>query len=306
MVAVTPLARQSSSSLEEVVTWIGHQGHAHEKHRGWAHPITTMLLHYALIIPVSLYSHDFLLRLWKVTPDQCTFNDSTVESSRAHKIAIFCFGYSVWLLLWRLYFFTPAVYRAGVIYEFCWLCNVSLVVGGLGLWLNKPIVASAYCVTVGIDQLLWYVDLTWYMLKGKFPVGVAKYIFWEGTSWSTRITCWHHVWTLPLLLWGARGMHALAFPLSFIVMIANVCTARFTTPFHLHDGKTEPSKYLNVNLSHELWKDIKFKLLQINYDDPPVPVYLFRLLWRWEGFNLAVFIILYGICQAIFGDAPVC
>jgi hypothetical protein len=304
MVAVT-LVRQSSSSLEQAITWIGHQGNEHEKHRGLAHPIMTMLLHYAMIISITLFSHDFLLRVFRVTPDQCTFAESDHAMS-AHKIAIFCFGYSAWLLLWRLYFFDPAVYRSAVIYEFCWLCNVSLMVGGLGLLLDKPIVAQAYCVTVGIDQILWYVDLTWYLIKGKFPIGVSKYVFWPGTTWINRITCWHHVWTLPLLLWGARGMHVLAFPLSFIVMIANVCLARFTTPFHLHDGKTMPSKYLNVNLSHELWKDIKFKLLQINYDDPPVALYLFRLLWRWECFNLLVFLVLYGLCQAIFGLAPVC
>lgn len=267
------------------------------------HPLFTMFLHYGCIIPLTLYAHDYLLQLYGVSQADCVFQK--LHSARAQKIAMFCFVYSIWLLLWRLYHFEPKVYRSGVVYEFCWLCNVSLLVGGLGLYLNKPVIAQAYCVTVGIDQLLWYVDLSVYLFTGKFPIGVAKYIFWEGTSWVTRITCWHHVWTLPLLLWGARGMHVLAFPLSFVVMIGNVCLARFTTPFHLHDGKTE-KKYLNVNLSHELWKDIKFKLLQINYDDPPVALYLFRLLIRWEGFNLIVFIILYKMCAATFGDAPVC
>jgi hypothetical protein len=300
MVAVS-VARRSSSL--DALTWIGHEGNEHVKHRGLIHPLMTMLLHYAVIIPVTFYAHDYLLQLYNVSSDQCNFEQE--YSHRARRVAIFCFVYSIWLLLWRLYFFKPAVYRASVIYEFCWLCNVSLIVGGLGLYLNKPIIAQAYCVTVGIDQLLWYVDLSWYFFTGKFPIGVSKYIFWEGTSWSTRITCWHHVWTLPLLLWGARGMHGLAFPLSFLVMICNVCFARFTTPFVLSDGKTD-HKYLNVNLSHELWKDIKFKLLQINYDDPHYTLYLFRLLWRWECFNLAVFIILYGICRLVYGQAPVC
>lgn len=304
MVAVT-LPRRSSSSFDELVTWVGHEGSTHEKHRGLVHPVMTMLLHYAIVIPVTFYSHDLLLRLAQVTPDQCSFAASN-HAPRAHQIAGFCFLYSAWLLLWRLYVFTPSEYRSAVIYEFCWLCNVSLLVGGLGLYYDKPIVAQAYCVTVGIDQLLWYVDLLWYSLRGTFPIGVAKYIFWEGTSWSTRITCWHHVWTLPLLLYGAQGMHPLAFPLSFLVMIVNVCLARCTTPFHLKDDKVETSKYLNINLSHELWKDIKFQFLQINYDNPPVALYLFRLLWRWEGFNLLVFLVLYGVCQAVVGDAPVC
>ncbi|GKY98822.1 hypothetical protein MPSEU_000838300 [Mayamaea pseudoterrestris] len=310
--SISKLSSSSSSSsfLEEIITWIGHEGSHHAKHRGLLHPITTLLLHYAIIISVTFVSHDFLLhRISKVDAASCTFG--SLHAHRAHNIAMFCFCYSVWLLAWRLYFFTPVQYRSAVVYEFCWLCNVSLIVGGLGLLTSKPVVAQAYCVTVGIDQLLWYVDLSVYLVRRKFPIGVAKYIFWEGTSWTTRITCWHHVWTLPLLLWGAQGMHPIAFVLSAIVMVANVCVARCTTPFDLHDNehklddKVEP-KYLNVNLSHELWRDIKFKFLQINYDDPPVGLYLFRLLWRWECFNLMVFMVLYGLCRAIFGNAPVC
>ena len=62
------------------------------------------------------------------------------------------------------------------------------------------------------------------------------------------------------------------------------------------------SKYLNVNLSHELWKDIKIELLQINYDNPPVFRYLFRLLWRWQGFNTIVFGVLVGLGHLFFRD----
>lgn len=47
----------------------------------------------------------------------------------------------------------------------------------------------------------------------------------------------------------------------------------------------EYEKYLNVNLSHALWKDIQFGCLQIQRDNPSTAVYLFRLLWRWQLFN---------------------
>ena len=64
-------------------------------------------------------------------------------------------------------------------------------------------------------------------------------------------------------------------------------------------------KYLNVNLGHELWKDISFSALQINCDDPPVTVYICRLLLRWIGFNTLVFIMLYRVTTVVFGHAPV-
>lgn len=57
------------------------------------------------------------------------------------------------------------------------------------------------------------------------------------------------------------------------------------------EAKSDRKKYLNVNLSHELWKDIKFSFLQISYDDPGAALYLYRLLWRWQCFNLVVFLL---------------
>lgn len=135
----------------------------------------------------------------------------------------------------------------------------------------------------------------------KFPIGVAKYITWPGTSFSTRITCTHHLWTIPLFISCAKGIHPATFPLSVVIVVTNVALSRWLTPFCI------PTKYLNVNLSYELWKDVKLDLLQINYDDPPLDVYLFRLLWRWAlAFNFLVFGVLYTVSYQIFGQAPTC
>jgi len=61
-------------------------------------------------------------------------------------------------------------------------------------------------------------------------------------------------------------------------------------------------KYLNINLAHELWKDIGFQFLDIQHDDPPKSIYLFRLLWRWQLFNgLVFFLFLYPTSQVILG-----
>ena len=60
-------------------------------------------------------------------------------------------------------------------------------------------------------------------------------------------------------------------------------------------------KYLNVNLSHELWKDIKFSFVQIQHDDPSTGLYLFRLLWRWQVFNGIVFFgVLHPLSRWLF------
>jgi hypothetical protein len=134
----------------------------------------------------------------------------------------------------------------------------------------------------------------------KFPIGVTQYLTWPETCFFTRVTCTHHLWTIPLFVTASGGVHVLAFPISVVIVVTNVLLSRWLTPFSLSN------KYLNVNLSHELWRDVKLAFLQINHDDPPLVLYLFRLLWRWQLFNLMVFILLSFGSGRIFGQAPSC
>ena len=278
--------------------------------------------------------------------------------------------------------------------------------GGIGgrLYLyrrHRPLLIMAHLVTVSIDQVLWYIDLLGFgasllysicmastttttttmeststnskaKAKAKFPIGVAGYLLWEDATVWTRITCTHHLWTIPLGMWLVGGVHGnmdmemnrnvnvnmdmqvpvsvpvqqtqgavFVFGLSAVVMCVNVVLSRFLTPSCLyywdkentsnenskHDnmnvagtGNGTPTgtgtgtptgtgtgihtnekntckvierkeKYLNVNLSHELWKDIKFEFLQIQYDNPSVGLYLWRLLWRWQVLNGIIYVL---------------
>jgi hypothetical protein len=94
----------------------------------------------------------------------------------------------------------------------------------------------------------------------------------------------------------------MAYPLSAVVMATNVCLSRWMTPRVL-TSKAGVEKYLNVNLSHEVWRDISFSALKFT-DDPYV--YVFRLLGFWQGFNSLVFVLLYLASVSVFGQAPVC
>lgn len=102
-----------------------------------------------------------------------------------------------------------------------------------------------------------------------------------------------------------------SFNLSVYVVFVHVLLSRGLTPHCIQSGiqsgiktnnegsgqevdgnKKDPQqyRYLNVNLSHELWKDISFSFLQIGVDNPPCWIYLFRLLWRWQLFNGLIFV----------------
>jgi hypothetical protein len=290
-----------NAAMDCLLQWISAQeGPMEKKHQGWAHPLCTLVLHYAVASTVTFGVHDLLMSAPNDDNCQLSTDENYILDSKL--VALGVILYAIWLLLWRLHHASSSDHQSGVLYEYTWLCNVTLVLGALALLLNRPIVATAHCVAVGIDQLMWYVDLVAWALSGftKFPIGVAKYVTWPGTSFATRLTCTHHLWTIPLFVTAARGVHPAALSLSVVIVVVNVLLSRWLTPFSL------PNKYLNVNLAHELWRDVKIEILQINHDDPPVILYLFRLLWRWQCFNLLVFFFLHTSSGLLFGSAPTC
>jgi hypothetical protein len=277
-----------------MIDWLSQKGPKDPKHYSWMHPAAVCLVHYTLTTAITVFCHDWMLEQYY---DSLVCDGTTPHMKTRRKSA------ALWLIVYALIVMGRrlSIEKHVFLYQYCWLCNVTLWMGALAALTDRPIIAQAYSVTVGIDQLMWYVDLTGYVTTGKFPVGVAKYVIWPGNG-DSRFTCTHHLWTIPVLLYSCGGqLHMLALPLSFILMTTNVCLSRSMIPSHT------TTAYLNVNLSHELWKDITFDLLQINYDDPPVFVYLFRLLWRWQGFNTIVFGILYLICRLCSDkEAPIC
>mmetsp|Transcript_34460 Transcript_34460/g.72558 ORF Transcript_34460/g.72558 Transcript_34460/m.72558 type:complete len:435 (+) Transcript_34460:93-1397(+) len=290
-------------------------------------------------------------------------NDDEFTIRSQTLISQFLFAYTIILFSTR-YFSSYKAGRLrhhSVLYELTWLCNSTLLMGALSFgglssssssssynnaddgnnstnsttaetiggilsWLfrRRPLVATACCIAVSIDQVLWYVDLLGWIFSGKFLIGVMKYLTWEQTLWIDRFTCTHHLWTIPVMIYGG-SMSAMStcddddgcdvllgwdsFGLSVYVVFIHVLLSRWLTPHCIqsktpkitnnhHDGdkgkkkKDDPQqyRYLNVNLSHELWRDISFSFLQISIDNPPCWVYLFRLLWRWQLFNGMVFV----------------
>ena len=161
-----------------------------------------------------------------------------------------------------------------VLYEYCWLCNVTLVISGLALlepvlvpnhyqtkYIDRSPMIMAYVILIGIDQLLWYIDLFLYLCTGHCPIGVAKYVFFTSSSsssststthqkkndtiitnikhrqqqhWSNRVTWTHHLWTIPLVLYAVQyQIHFVSYLLSIVYLILNVTLSRYLIPSHI-------------------------------------------------------------------------
>ena len=129
---------------------------------------------------------------------------------------------------------------------------------------------------------------------------------WTQTLWVDKMTCTHHLWTIPLVLYGSgQPLTFDSYKLNVAIVATHVLLSRWLTSEsimiaskdeskeQLVHARQDPSKYryLNVNLSHSLWKDIKLRFVQISRDDPGCFLYIFRLLLRWQVFNLMTFVL---------------
>lgn len=283
-------------------------------------PFLAFVTHYFLSIASIFAVHDFFFY------DNSIDLESQDTTRRQDRVAGFTFVYVSILFTTRYLssFFAGLIRQHAVLYELTWMCNSTLIMGficfgGLGNishyvdtnskhqfteWIcrRRPLVVTACCVGVSIDQVLWYVDLFGRVITGNFPIGVAKYLTWKQTLWIDKLTCTHHLWTIPLFIYGAGcELNFASYVLSLYVVVVQVFLSRWLTPHHIQlessvshqKFRSDPAKYryLNVNLSHELWRDISFSFLQISKDSPSCLIYLFRLLWRWQLLNLVVFVV---------------
>lgn len=320
--------------LLRIIKYLYQAGPTHPKHGGGGgcgmkpkskfpiHPLLAFIVHYSIVIPSIFFIHDIF---FAPSIDLIQPNDTILRQTY---LARFLLLYTLTLFTTRCAssFNSGRLRQHAVMYELTWLCNSTLLMGSIAFgvfdaaddgtntttsWCfrRRPIIATACCIGVSIDQVLWYVDLVGYLITGKFPVGVMKYLTWPQTLWVDRLTCTHHLWTIPLFIYASNNPLGLdSFKLSVCIVTIKVCLSRWLTPHCIQviknkdDGGNENEvadetnidpqryRYLNVNLCHELWRDITFSFLQISHDKPPGWLYLWRLLWRWQFFNYLVFV----------------
>ena len=157
--------------------WLSQEGPYSSKHTGWCHPIAVFFVQYTVVAIVCIICHDLLLFRYTVyhhhhhhgtipTFDNdsllCTSSSSSEDSyhlilRRRQNVALFlvvyyCCYFTVRLFLqWKTPIFFAEFYRQ------TFLCSVTILISALALYINRPIIAEAFCISVGIDQLLWYV-----------------------------------------------------------------------------------------------------------------------------------------------------
>lgn len=168
-------------SFATIFHYLSQQGPYDPKHKTWRHPITVCLVHYAISITMVLAFHDaFLL----APPDSSSSTAAAREQSSSSSwwlfhhdtfssldakystnIANFVLGYFGILLSYRiLQNRGNDIVQKACIYENTWLCNMTLLMGAIGLYTGREIMVMAHVITVSIDQVLWYLDVLGWIL----------------------------------------------------------------------------------------------------------------------------------------------
>ena len=146
-----------------LVGWLLQGGPHDSKHRGKLHPVVTFFLHYSVVAWISVLVHDWIV-FTRQTSNPTTLTSCIIPPIRK-SIGVF-FG-----LYFVIFFTTRLALRWKQndhfyveFYRQTFLCSVTIVHVALGLYTGRIILAQSFCVAVGIDQILWYVDLVGYLI----------------------------------------------------------------------------------------------------------------------------------------------
>ena len=147
------------------MTWLSQEGSRSPKHRTWQHPILSCLVHFFVNAVIVFHAHDWMLDeysdLFSLWYTRCDPSPAVLRNA-----IVFLGCYGAWLLGWRLWVHrSDPMRQICVFYEFQFLCNVTLVLAPLALHWNRPIIATAFCVAVGIDHLFWYIDVVSWCIR---------------------------------------------------------------------------------------------------------------------------------------------
>jgi hypothetical protein len=153
-----------------VMSWLFQEGPKAKKHTNWVHPSTTLVLHYSGVAISTILAHDWMVGQYKNSflNESSNPDHSPPPPLYRRNVAYFLTFYFLWFFACRMGLHWKAKEAPSVFYcEFykqTFLCSVTIFHAALALYTDRPIIATAFCIAVGPDQLLWYVDLAIYLV----------------------------------------------------------------------------------------------------------------------------------------------
>ncbi len=86
-------------------------------------------------------------------------------------------------------------------WNFLYFCDIALLVTGVAIWIESPLLVSMQAVAITLPQMLWVVDLLCRLVAGVHVTGVTNYMFEGSLPLFLRGLSLFHGWLPFVLLW---------------------------------------------------------------------------------------------------------
>jgi hypothetical protein len=133
----------------------------------------------------------------------------------------------VWLAIWF-----PAYWQAWGPANFLHLCDLAVILTGIGLWTGNRLLLSSQAVSSILVDLVWAIDATWKIIVKHHLIGGTEYLFDARVALWIRLLSLFHVVLPPLLLWvlSRTGYDRRAWSLQSAIALVAYVVCRFTNP----------------------------------------------------------------------------
>ena len=86
-------------------------------------------------------------------------------------------------------------------WNFLYFCDIALLVTGVAIWIESPLLVSMQAVAITVPQLLWVVDFLCRLIAGVHITGVTSYMLDSSIPLFLRALSLFHGWLPFLVLW---------------------------------------------------------------------------------------------------------
>jgi hypothetical protein len=140
--------------------WLLQGGPDAKKHKERTHPIVTFIVHYIVVTAAIFFAHDVLVdavspNLGNFDHKECVVSSEMIRrrQSVGRFLALyFSLYFCVRLALkWKS---KPHLFYCEF-YQQTFMCSLTIANSALSFYCNRPIISQAFCLAVGLDQLLW-------------------------------------------------------------------------------------------------------------------------------------------------------
>jgi hypothetical protein len=138
-------------------------------------------------------------------------------------------------------------------WNFLYFCDIALLVTGVAIWIESPLLVSMQAVAITVPQVLWVIDLLSRLVAELHVTGVTNYMFDPSIPLFLRGLSLFHGW-LPFALLGLlsrlgydRRALGLQSVVAVVVLLVSYLFAPAPPPSALH-----PSWAVNINYVYGL------------------------------------------------------